>query len=126
MRLIALSAYVAVFSASAALALTPGAPPVKAVTGPAATAATAQPATGVSMKKLANHYVEGPGYVTFFHQQTKGYGGTYGECEKNCLADARCKMIEFYKPLRKCHLYDHVKWSGKSRDADTALKEGGN
>jgi hypothetical protein len=93
---------------------------------PAAPTPAATPATSISMKKLGDHYVEGPGYVTFFHQQTKGYGGTYAECEKNCLADARCKMIEFYKPLRKCHLYNHVKWSGKSRDADVALKEGGN
>jgi hypothetical protein len=81
-------------------------------------------ATAAVMQKLASHYVEGAGYVTFFHNQTKGYGGTYAECEKNCLADARCKMIEFYKPLRKCHLYDHIKWSGKSKDAEVALKKG--
>lgn len=91
---------------------------------PASSPTQAQARVGVHMNKLADHYVEGPGYVTFFHEKTRGYGGTYGECEKNCLADARCKMIEFYKPLRKCHLYDHVKWSGKSRDADTALKVG--
>jgi hypothetical protein len=113
MRLTALITLAAALGVSAALAQTP-------------TAAPAPPATSISMKKLGDHYVEGPGYVTFFHQQTKGYGGTYAECEKNCLADARCKMIEFYKPLRKCHLYNHVKWSGKSRDADVALKEGGN
>lgn len=92
----------------------------------AAAAPTVAPAgAGAVMKKLADHYVEGAGYVTFFHQKTKGYGGTYAECETSCLADARCTMIEFYKPLRKCHLYNHVKWSGKSRDADVALKQGG-
>lgn len=85
--------------------------------------APAPPAAQVVMQKLPAHYVEGAGYVTFFHKETKGYGGTYAECEKNCLADARCKMIEFYKPLRKCHLYNHVKVSGQSRDADVALKK---
>jgi PAN domain len=83
-----------------------------------------KPSEPARMDKLADHYVEGPGYVTFFHKQTKGYAGTYVECEKYCLADTRCTMIEFYKPLRKCHLYDHAKWSGKAKDADLALKIG--
>jgi hypothetical protein len=92
--------------------------------GPVAPVA-APPTVEARMDKLADHYVEGPGYVTFFFQQTKGYGGTYEECEKNCLADARCKMIEFYKPLRKCHLYNHARWSGRSKDANVALKKSG-
>jgi hypothetical protein len=93
-------------------------------TAPSVSAPVAStPVAPAVMQKLAAHYVEGPGYVTFFHKETKGYGGTYAECEKNCLADARCKMIEFYKPLRKCHLYNHVKYSGQSRDADVALKK---
>ena len=74
------------------------------------------------IERLSGHYVEGPGYVTYFHQQTAGYAGTYPECERNCLADARCRMIEFYKPLRKCHLYDHTRHSGKAPSADVGLK----
>ncbi len=96
--------------------------PTEAATAPAAAPAKAA-APAASMEKLAAHYVEGPGYVTFFFKQTKGYAGTHAECETNCLADSKCQMIEFYKPLRKCHLYNHTKWSGKSGDADVALKK---
>lgn len=106
-------------SALALPALAQSPSPTPQTAAPTATA----PAAPATMQKLAAHYVEGAGYVTFFHKQTKGYGGTYDECEKNCLADARCKMIEFYKPLRKCHLYNHVKYSGQSRDADVALRK---
>jgi hypothetical protein len=108
-------------SGLAAVAQQPAAQPAAAA-APAATSAPAAATPAAIMEKRAAHYVEGPGYITFFHKQTPGYGGTYGECEKNCLADSRCVMIEFYKPLRKCHLYNHTKFSGQSRDADVALK----
>lgn len=80
-----------------------------ALHGPAA----AEPA--VFIEKLASHYVEGPGYVTH-------WGGTYDQCDRRCVADQRCVMIEFYKPQKKCHLYDHTRFSGRSDAADVGMK----
>ncbi len=55
---------------------------------------TIEPVTGV--------WVEGRGYdVT--------YGGTYDACAARCLATSKCVMIEFYRPEKKCNLYDQMR-----------------
>ena len=47
-------------------------------------------------------WVEGRGYdVT--------YGGTYEACATRCLATTKCVMIEFYRPEKKCNLYDQMR-----------------
>ncbi|MDX2158570.1 MAG: PAN domain-containing protein [Hyphomicrobiaceae bacterium] len=51
------------------------------------------------MERLIGVWVEGPGYdIT--------YGGSYDGCARRCLASTKCVMIEFYRPERKCNLYD--------------------
>jgi hypothetical protein len=50
------------------------------------------------LEKLTGVWIDGPGFdVT--------YGMTYERCEARCLANAKCKMIEFYRPEQKCNLY---------------------
>lgn len=54
------------------------------------------------LEALSGVWIEGPGYrVT--------YGMTYETCARQCLEADRCRMIEFYKPERKCNLYDNVR-----------------
>jgi hypothetical protein len=55
-----------------------------------------------TLKRFDGVWVEGPGFdIT--------YGGTYQACSKRCLANAKCVMIEFYRPEKKCNLYDSVR-----------------
>ena len=67
----------------------------------AQTAGSAAQPTAV-MEKLPGVWVEGPGYdVT--------YGGSYEGCTQRCLAAAKCVMLEFYRPEKKCNLYDTLR-----------------
>lgn len=69
--------------------------------GPAAKAAapTAPVAQGGAIEKLSGVWVEGPGFdIT--------YGKDYEACAARCLGHARCVMIEYYRPEKKCNLYD--------------------
>jgi hypothetical protein len=72
--------------------------PVAASASPAAASSVAGP----SMERLTGVWVEGPGFEIT-------YGGTYESCAARCLANAKCAMIEFYRPERKCNLYDKVR-----------------
>lgn len=68
-----------------------------------------------TIRKLPNTYVEGTGYLEKF-------GMTYAACEQMCLTDARCRQMEFYRPKNGCNLFDSIKASGTSRDADVGIK----
>lgn len=61
----------------------------------------AAPAKG-SIEKATGVWVEGPGFdIT--------YGKTYEDCAQRCLANSKCAMIEFYRPEKKCNLYDTMR-----------------
>lgn len=60
------------------------------------------PRSGDTIESLTGVWVEGPGFdIT--------YGGTYDNCAKRCLASAKCAMIEFYRPEKKCNLYGEMR-----------------
>ncbi len=66
------------------------------LTGQANAQATAliEPLNGV--------WIEGPGYdIT--------YGRPYEVCAQRCLATQKCVMIEYYRPEKKCNLYDAIR-----------------
>lgn len=68
----------------------------------AALTGVAQAQTTASIDKLTGVWVEGPGYdIT--------YGRSYEECAQRCLGTAKCVMIEYYRPEKKCNLYDTVR-----------------
>ena len=55
-----------------------------------------------SIERLAGVWIDGPGFdIT--------YGKDYDACASRCLANERCVMIEYYRPERKCNLYDTVR-----------------
>lgn len=57
---------------------------------------------GDTIEPLSGVWIEGPGFdIT--------YGGTYDSCAKRCLANAKCAMIEFYRPEKKCNLYSELR-----------------
>lgn len=57
---------------------------------------------GETIERLTGVWVEGPGFdVT--------YGANYDACAQRCLGNARCVMIEYYRPERKCNLYDQMR-----------------
>lgn len=63
---------------------------------------TAKSVAAGSMETLSGVWVEGRGYdVT--------YGGTYEACAQRCLQTDKCVMIEFYKPEKKCNMYDNMR-----------------
>lgn len=68
----------------------------------ASLAGPADAAPGTTIEKLAGVWVEGPGFEIT-------YGGTYDSCAQRCLANQRCAMIEFYRPEKKCNLYDAIR-----------------
>lgn len=71
----------------------------------AASAAVASAVGGEASGQIVKYqgvWVEGPGFdIT--------YGAPYEACARRCLANARCKMIEYYRPERKCNLYTSVR-----------------
>lgn len=81
-------------------------------TNPAPTAATSVPV----MERFTGVWVEGPGFnIT--------YGGTYEACAAKCVATAKCTMIEYYRPEKKCNMYDAVRPRLKGGSSDVALKK---
>lgn len=75
----------------------------KGASGLGAPPAASVPAPGGVMQKLGgNVWVEGPGFdIT--------YGKDYDACAARCVNHARCVMIEYYRPEKKCNLYDAVR-----------------
>ncbi|HRD78647.1 MAG TPA: PAN domain-containing protein [Hyphomicrobiaceae bacterium] len=78
----------------------------------------APPATltaAATMERLKGMWIEGPGFdIT--------YGAAYEACATRCLANARCRMIEYYRPERKCNLYDTVRPRLKGGSSDVAIR----
>ena len=69
-----------------------------------------------AMEKLEGVWVEGPGYdIT--------YGKTYEACAERCLANDRCRMIEFYRPERKCNLYAEIRPRKKGGSSDVGVRK---
>ena len=65
------------------------------------TAPAAAQAKG-TIEKLSGVWVEGPGFnIT--------YGKTYEVCAQLCLDTQTCVMIEYYRPEKKCNLYDTLR-----------------
>jgi PAN domain len=61
---------------------------------------TANP--GTKIERFDGVWIEGPGYdIT--------YGGNYDACAQRCLAAEKCAMIEYYRPEKKCNMYDVVR-----------------
>ncbi len=68
-----------------------------------------------TMEKLAGVWVDGPGYdIT--------YGRTYEACAARCLATDRCRMIEFYRPERRCNLYAEMRTRRKGGSSDVGIR----
>ena len=84
-----------------------------AQTAPAPPPAAPPPAR---MERLTGMWVEGPGFnIT--------YGGAYDACAQKCLATAACVMIEYYRPEKKCNMYDKERPRVKGGSSDVALKK---
>jgi PAN domain len=68
-----------------------------------------------SMERFQGVWVEGGGFnIT--------YGGNYDACAAKCLATAKCVMIEYYRPEKKCNMYDAERPRLKGGMSDVALK----
>lgn len=80
-----------------------------------AQAAPAGPKPAAKIERLAGVWIEGPGFdVT--------YGGTYDGCAQKCLAHEKCVMIEYYRPEKKCNLYDAVRPRKTGGSSDVGLR----
>ena len=58
--------------------------------------------TGAVIEKVSGVWVEGRGYYVT-------YGNTYEVCAQRCLGTAKCVMLEYYRPEKKCNLYDAMR-----------------
>jgi hypothetical protein len=68
------------------------------------------------MERFTGVWVEGGGFnIT--------YGGNYDACAAKCLATAKCVMIEYYRPEKKCNMYDAERPRLKGGSSDVALKK---
>lgn len=93
------------------LALVLGMAPAYAQQSPPGAATPKPPA----MQRFAGVWVEGPGFdIT--------YGGNYDACAARCLATAKCAMIEYYRPEKKCNMYDAMRPRLKGGSSDVAIK----
>lgn len=69
------------------------------------------------LRRLRRRFVEGAGYETIG-------GSSFEDCSRRCQNDARCRMLEFYKPKQKCNLFDHQRARRSSDDdAEVAVKQ---
>ncbi len=67
---------------------------------PAASAAIEKPVAKIT--PVTGVWVEGPGFEVT-------YGGNYDGCAQRCLGNKSCLMIEYYRPERKCNLYNTIR-----------------
>ena len=78
-------------------------------------AAPAGPKPAAKIERLSGVWIEGPGFdVT--------YGGAYDGCAQKCLAHEKCVMIEYYRPEKKCNLYDAVRPRKTGGSSDVGLR----
>ena len=80
-----------------------------------ALAAPAGAQTPATMEKLAGVWVEGPGFAIT-------YGKDYTECAQRCLSNAKCVMIEYYRPEKKCNLYDAQRPTKTGGSSDVGIR----
>jgi hypothetical protein len=116
----AIVAVVALFASTVVSAQQPSpAPqPAEAASAPPAPSTSAPPAVasaGARMERLSGVWVEGPGYEVT-------YGRDYAECARRCLDRARCRMVEYYRPEKKCNLYDALRPRKQGGASDVAIK----
>lgn len=76
---------------------------------------TATPGATPAMTRLSGVWVEGPGYDI-------KYGAGYETCAKRCAAEAKCLMIEYYRPEKKCNMYDTKRPTKPGGSSDVAVK----
>jgi hypothetical protein len=67
------------------------------------------------IERLSGVWIEGPGYDI-------KYGATYEVCAQRCLATPKCAMIEYYRPEKKCNLYDKVRPRVAGGSSDVGLR----
>jgi hypothetical protein len=80
-----------------------------------AQATPAGPKPTAKIERLAGVWIEGPGFdIT--------YGGTYDGCAQKCIANDKCVMIEYYRPEKKCNLYDVVRPRKTGGSSDVGLR----
>lgn len=80
----------------------PDLPPPSALGVPPVRARDTGAGPGTRIERITGHWIEGPGFdVT--------YGADADGCAARCLARDRCVMIEYYRPERKCNLYDTLR-----------------
>lgn len=83
---------------------------------PPATPAPAEPKRTPVMARLDGVWVQGMGFdVT--------YGGNYDACAKRCLTHSQCVMIEYYRPEKKCNLYNSLRPRLKGGASDVAIRQ---
>jgi PAN domain len=66
---------------------------------------------------MPNHFVEGQGF-----QRSVVASAT--DCEQLCARQPSCQLYEFYRPDKSCSLYDQIKKSAPSKDADVGYRVG--
>lgn len=66
----------------------------------AASAAIEKP--GAKITPVTGVWVEGPGFEVT-------YGGNFDGCAKRCLGNKSCLMIEYFRPEKKCNLYNTIR-----------------
>jgi hypothetical protein len=83
---------------------------------PTSTSAASARASVPRMERLSGVWVEGPGFnIT--------YGGDYEACAQKCLGTPQCVMIEYYRPEKKCNMYDKLRPRVKGGSSDVALRK---
>ena len=80
---------------------------------PLAAQAATKPAP--QMDKLSGVWVEGAGFEIT-------YGNNYDACAQKCLSNQRCVMIEYYRPEKKCNLYDTLRPRKTGGSSDVAIR----
>ena len=81
---------------------------------PTSTSTASAPAS--RMERLSGVWVEGPGFnIT--------YGGDYDSCAQKCLGTPQCVMIEYYRPEKKCNMYDKLRPRVTGGSSDVALRK---
>jgi hypothetical protein len=77
--------------------------------------APSTPATPQILQRLQGVWVEGPGYDI-------KYGADYETCAKRCAGEAKCLMIEYYRPEKKCNMYDVRRPTKRGGSSGVAVK----
>ena len=93
-------------------------PPMKAGAGGLAARSGQEaggPKRGVMERAAGGQWVEGPGFEVT-------YGSNYDGCAQRCLANAKCVMIEYYRPEKKCNLYNAMRPLRKGGSSDVAFR----